>query len=178
MKGQAYTQGTSAHDLDYLLALPEIDFEQWQDEPLRQPQVERRSAVKARPKRRKKGQSMTGFAVVGALVISMLLLLVVLSHIQLTVVSSEAMQLERQLGVLTEESMRLQAAHEIAFHTSEVERFAREELGMVDAVRGQIVFLGSNSMDSAQVVTVPQSESQGMLRHLFGLLKAYIPFIG
>jgi len=178
-QANSYYSGTAARDLDYLLALPEIDFDTWQDEPTPQEEV-RRQPVPKKKVRPARGQSITGFAVVGYLFISMLLLLVVLSHLQLAVLSSEIQQFENQVHTLTEESFRLQAAHDLAFHTSTVERFAREELGMVNAVSGQMVFVESNSVDTARVVAVAQesdSGGQGFFGHLFGLLQAYMPFL-
>lgn len=176
---ERYYSGTAARDLDHLLALPEIDLDQWQDEPLRE--EKRETQVRRQPKKQvqtAKKQSVTGFAILGAMGITMLLLLVVLSHVQLAVLSSEVMQLEQSLNTLSAEATRLQGAHDLAFHTTQVERFAREELGMVDAVRGQVIFLESSTIDTARVIVPVEESSQGLFRHLIGLLQAYIPFLG
>jgi len=99
-----------------------------------------------------------------------LLLMIVLSHMQLAVISSEMGQLEREMSTLRAEGLVLQAEHDHAFSQNEVERIARQELGMVDATRGQIVFIGSGiSGDVAEVLRVEEESNHGLLDHMAGL---------
>jgi len=98
-------------------------------------------------------------------------MLIVLSHMQLAMISSEMVDLERQMSRLRTENIELQMAHEAAFGLVEVERFAREELGMVDATRGQVVFIGSGiTGDTAEVLRVNETSSTyGLFEHITGL---------
>jgi len=177
MSRQAYAVGTSAYDLERLGALPEIQAPEWYDERPRTitaPPTERtRERVDTRTRTRvARRQTVSLFGVLGCLVAGMLLLMIVLSHMQLAVLSSELGQLDREMSGLREEAIHLQAAHESAFSLAEVERFAREELGMVEAARGQIVFIGSSiGGDVAEVLHVENSApSYSLLDHMAGLL--------
>jgi len=101
--------------------------------------------------------------------------MIVLSHMQLAVISSEMVQLERQMSELQTEGTYLQRIHEDAFSSAEVDRFAREELGMVDTARGQVVFIGSGaSGDVAEVLRVDEESSYGLVDYMsefFGTLR-------
>jgi len=170
--------GTSAYDLDRWGALPEIEIP---EEPRRRerpprevtaPPTERtKEKVNTRTRAREASrQSISLFGVLGCMVVLALLLLMVLSHMQLALISSEMAQLEGQVSALQERSAYLQSAHESAFGLMEVERFAREELGMVDAVRGQMVFIGSGAMgDTAEVIRVEEEPYYGLIEHMSGL---------
>jgi len=111
------------------------------------------------------------FGIFGCLLAGMLLLLVVLSHMQLAMLSSEIVQTERQMTNLRVEAVELLAVHEAVFSRDEVERFAREELGMAEATRGQVVFIGSSvSGDVAEVLRAEEPQSfYGMVDHVAGL---------
>ena len=183
----SYTAGSSAYDLDRVGALPEIEYE-YPEEPRRRerprpapdPSPERVGGrVAARVKeevRASRRQTVPVFGIFGCLVAGMLLLLVVLSHMQLALISSEIVQMERRMSGLRAEAVELQANHEIVFAAAEVERFAREELGMSDATRGQVVFIGSSvTGDVAEVLRTEEPQSfYGMVDHvggLFGILQ-------
>jgi len=173
-----YVTGTSAQELERLAALPEIP-----EEPLRRERVEASPRERARTRAMvRPRQSISKFGVFGFLLVCVMLLMVVLSHMQLAMISHEMGLLERELGNLREEAIDLQMAHEGAFGYLELERFARDELGMVDAARGQIVFIGSSVGDGAEILRV-ETESSGsglsFLHHLMGLfetLQEYLPF--
>ena len=167
--------GTSAYELERWGALPEIP-----EAPRREahPHEQEAARTQVQPRRRAGRQSVTAFAVMGWMLVCVLLLLVVLSHMQLAMISHEMGQLDRQRAALTEEGRHLQTVHETAFGI-EAERIAREELGMVEAARGQVVFIGSNIGDTAEVLqgtedVVPET---GLFTHLVGLLREYLPFL-
>jgi len=174
-----YTMGTSAYDLDRWGALPEIEIPaepKRRERPPREvtapPTEETREKVATRTRTREaKRQSVSVFGVLGCMVVMGLLLMIVLSHMQLALISSEMAQLEGQISSLRERGGYLQSAHESAFGLLEVERFAREELGMVDAVRGQMVFIGSGAMgDTAEVLRVEEESYYGLIEHMSGLI--------
>ena len=194
-RGQTYTAGTSAYDLDRWGALPEIEIpegprprERERTHVVAPPSEQTRERVNTRTKAREaKRQSVSKFAVLGGMVVGVLLLMIVLSHMQLAMISHEMVELERQMGDLREETVHLRIAHENAFGRVEVERFARDELGMVEAARGQMVFIGSSlAGDVAEIIRVEEVaiESRSFLDHAAGLftylraaLEAYLPFL-
>jgi len=173
---QAYI-GTSAYDLERLAALPEIAVQEEAEQrarprPATAPQSERRRVSAKKAARRAARHRVPVFGILGAMVVGTLLLMIVLSHMQLSVISSEMAQLERQMSALRSESAYLQLAHEEAFSQAEVERFAREELGMVDITRGQMVFIGSGiSGDVAEILRVDETPSYGLIAHVAGLFE-------
>jgi len=166
--------GTSAYDWDRFGALPEIDFgeEAWQQPEPEYAEVPPVAEPQRRPASKRATRQRTPvFGIFAALVIGMLLVMVVLSHMELAMVSSEIGQLDREANRLRAEEIELQVAHDRIFG-SEMEQFAREELGMVEAARGQIVLL-SNGVggDFAEVLRVPEEEQTvaGFFDHLRGL---------
>jgi len=168
--------GTSAYDLDRLAALPEIaprEAPQRREREVAAPPTERtRERVNTRTKAREaRRQGVSVFGVLGCMLAGALLLLIVLSHMQLAVVSSEMASSERQMTLLRVEGVELQSAHDHAFGQVEVERFAREELGMVDAARGQVIFIGSGiTGDTAEVLRAEETGTgYGLLEHIAGL---------
>lgn len=177
-RNYAETMGTSAYDLDRFSALPEIAETprraEREVEALR-PRESTRQRV--RTQKRAARQSVSGFAIMGGAVVCIMLLLVVLSHMQLAMISSEMSRLDRQASNLRAEASELRTAHEIAFSQEVVETFARGELGMVDATPGQIVIVGSSRHDVAEVLHVPEARETGLFTHLLGLLREYLPFL-
>lgn len=183
-RNQPVNMGTSAYDLDRWAALPEIP----ESYPERGPERERpqpreatrtRKRTRAKAKRRAR-QGVSKFAVLGCLTVGILLLFVVSFHMQLTMLSAEMVQLERQMVSLQEEAAHLAFAHENAFHPVEIERFAREELGMVDAAPGQIINIGSTvSGDVAEVLWAEEAVSTNFFQRVssrFESLREYLAF--
>jgi len=183
---RSYTAGSSAYDLDRLGALPEIEYpddepqHRGRPRPASDPSPERvggRAAAREKAENREtRRQTVPVFGILGCLVAGALFLMIVLSHLQLAMLSSEMVQMERQMTNLRIEAVDLQVAHGIAFSATEIERFAREELGMVDATRGQVVFIGSSMAgDVAEIIRVDEPQSfYGFPSHvasLFGILQ-------
>ena len=173
-RNHAATMGTSAYDLDRFGALPELA-----EDPNRAEDLRPRESVRAREQARKRTgrQSISGFAIFGGAVVCIMLLLVVLSHMQLAMISTEMGRLDRQASSLRAQAYELQLVHEVVFSQEAVEAFARDELGMVDAAPGQVVIVGSNSNDVAEVLYTPETRETGIFTHLVGLLREYLPFL-
>jgi len=184
-RNQAAVIGTSAYDLERIGALPGIP-EIEEDSPRRgthevmtPPGEETKKRVKARAKARARArQGISVFAVFGFIAVLTMLTMVILSHMQLAVISAEIAQLEGQIGTLQEESARLQVAYGHAFSQVEIERFAREELGMMEALRGQVLSPGTRG-DTAEILVLETAGEQGLLGRLAGFfssLMEYLPF--
>jgi len=169
--------GTSAYDLDRWAALPEIP----ESYPERAPQRERgqpgeaartKTRTRTKAKRRAK-QGVSKFAVLGCLTVGILMLFVVSFHMQLTMLSAEMVQLERQMAGLRDDAVYLTAVHEHAFHPAEIERFARDELGMVDATPSQMVNIGSAvTGDVAEVLWAEETVSMGFFQRMSGTFES------
>jgi len=181
--------GSSAYDLDRWGALPEIEIAEEPrrrerpeealpppgEEVRRQGGAKTRARTQAQPQAQVhavgRRQTVSTFGVFGCLVVGALLLLIVLSHMQLAVISSEMAQLEGRISTLREDGLYLQGVHENAFSAAAVERFAREELGMVEAVQGQMVFIGGViTGDVAEVLRMEEAVDYGLLDHVAGFV--------
>ena len=192
-RSQAVVMDTSAYDLERIGALPEFpeitrEREREQDrrqrerrrEAIAPPSEETRARVRARQKTRAaERQGISRFAVAGYLVTVLALTMVVLAHVELTVVSGEIVQLEQQLSVLQEEHALLQVAYGQTFSQVEIERFAREELGMMEAAWSQIGHAAGRGGDTVEILALETERQGGFLGGLagfFGSLVEYLPF--
>ncbi len=81
------------------------------------------------------------FRAVGFCFSAALLVLSLLCSIKLAAVNDTAARLEKEVNALQEENARLRAACETSLSLEEIERYAREELGMQRCMPGQILYL-------------------------------------
>jgi len=91
-------------------------------------------------------------AVVGALMVSVLMVFVVLAQISLNEAAAEAAKTSIRLRELTEKHRTLELAFESSFDIQEVERYARDELGMSRPDAAQTITISSASRDRAMVL--------------------------
>ena len=91
------------------------------------------------------------FAVLGALFVSTLMVFVVLAQINYNETAAETARLNLQLSELTDRHRALELAFESVIDIKEVERFARDELGMSRPDAGQVVIISATPRDSAMV---------------------------
>jgi len=96
------------------------------------------------------------FAVLGTLFVSVLMVFVVLAQINYNETAGETARLSVQLKELTERHRVLELAFESVIDIKEVERYARDELGMSRPDAGQIVVINTTPRDSARVVETGQ----------------------
>ena len=104
--------------------------------------------VRAKPKT----QSVSVIAVAGTLIVAVLMIFVVLAQIYYNDAVRETVRLNAQLTELSERQRSLELAFVSAIDIREVERFARDELGMTRPDAGDVIFLNSAVRDSAVVV--------------------------
>lgn len=107
-----------------------------------------------------------------AAVCAVLLVMLLRSYMDLTAISNEAANLEKQAAELREKNSRLEIECESAFNMESVEQTARDVIGMVKADADQLIYLRSTSEDVAMVMEPPIEESAlektaGVLRHIF-----------
>jgi len=92
------------------------------------------------------------FSIFGALFVSVLMIFVMLAQINYKEVSNETVNLNAQLGGLMEQQRMLEISFESVIDLKEVERFARDELGMSKPESDQITIIRSAPRDRAMVV--------------------------
>ena len=194
-RNQAVIMDTSAYNLERIAALPElpeIGREREAEQERRRRERERRREAVAPPSeqtrtrvqerrvaRERARQGISKFAVVGYLAVVIMLTLVVLAHMELAVVSGEIVQLEGQLAVLQEEQISLQVAYNQTFSQLEIERFAREELGMMEAAWGQMIHAEERGGGTVEVLGTSAPEGGGFFAAVagfFGSVVEYLPF--
>ncbi|MDR2591087.1 MAG: cell division protein FtsL [Oscillospiraceae bacterium] len=100
----------------------------------------------------KNAPGISFFAIVGTLVVSVLLILVVLAQVSYHESATEAVRLTGQLRELTEIHRALELAFESSINIKEVERIARDELGMSRPDATQIITINTIARDSALVL--------------------------
>jgi len=160
--------GTSAYDLERIGAIPELPYGARpgaiprEEERVR---VKEREAVRTRTRTRVRADRRQGIApaaVLGYLGVGFLMVLVLLSYVQLTTVSTEAVRLESELTSLQQEGATLAVAHESAFNLVEIEAYAKGVLGMMEPATGQIYFIESSQTDQAVILT-PEAADDSLL---------------
>lgn len=95
---------------------------------------------------------------VGA-VCAVLLVLLLRSYMDLTAISNETANLEKQVSALRSEHSRLEIECESVFNMEEVEQTAKSVIGMVKADADQVMYLRSTAEDVAMVMDPPAGES-------------------
>ena len=115
------------------------------------------------------------FAILGTLFVAALMVLVVLAQINFNEAAGETVRLNIHMNELMEKHKALELAFERAVDIKEVERFARDELGMSRPDTGQIIIINATPRDSAIILSkVEEREGQGFgdfLRSLTGYFR-------
>ena len=127
-----------------------------------QPKVRPRERALTRPKARvREAGQISIFAVVGFLAVGVFAVLLMLSTVQLTMVSDEVVSLRSQLSSLQSEEAKLMAQYELAFDPSTIEERVTADGSMVKPAAGQIYTLDLSESDS--VVYYDQESTGGSL---------------
>ena len=127
-----------------------------------QPKVRPRERALTRPKVRvREAGQISVFAVVGFLAVGVFAVLLMLSTVQLTMVSDEVISLRSQLSDLQSEEAKLMAQYELAFDPSTIEEKVTADGSMVKPAAGQIYTLDLSESDS--VVYYDQESTGGSL---------------
>jgi len=130
--------------------------------------------AKAQSNAKPKAQSVSILAVAGALVVAVLMIFVVLAQIYYNDAVRETVRLNEQLTELSERQRSLELAFVSAIDIREVERFARDELGMSRPDAGDVIFLNSTVRDSAVVVEqAEESTAESFISFLISLTEYF-----
>ena len=130
--------------------------------PLEAPQSQERIRQRAKAKAAAATQSKSGisfFALVGSVVVTAMMILVVLAQITYSQTTSEAARLSAQLAALNEQHRRLEITFESVIDMAEIERYARDVLGMTRPQSRQTAVIQSASGDRAEVLAVSEQDS-------------------
>ena len=129
---------------------PEIEPE---IKPEQAPGVREHTRTRVRVKeaeRRAPGVSL--FAVFGTVFAGVLMFFVVLAQISFSGVANETVRLNAQLDELMEQERRLEILFESAIDMKEVERYARDTLGMPKPDADQVIVIRSAPEDIAEIL--------------------------
>ena len=99
------------------------------------------------------------FAVFGAVIIGVLMIFAVLAQVSYNEVASETVRLNAQIRSLEEQERRLEIAFESVVDMKEVERYARDVLGMSKPEAEQVAIIQSVQSDTAEIVDNGEKES-------------------
>ena len=108
------------------------------------------------------------FALFGAVFAGILMILVVLAQISYSEIAGEIVRLNAQMDSLAEQERKLEIEFENAIDMKEVERYARDTLGMSRPDNSQAAIVRSLPVDSAEIIDPGRAE---------GRLKGLGPFI-
>lgn len=102
------------------------------------------------------------FAIFGTFIIAVLMVFVVLAQINYNETASEAARLNSELRELSERHRLLELTFESSFDIREVERIAKDELGMSRPDTTQVITIRTTPRDTATVIVGgEESSAQG-----------------
>ena len=130
-----------------------------------QPKVRPRQRAAARPKVQVREQGRISiFAVVGFLAVGVFAALVMMSYVQLTVVSDQVVSLRSELDSLKTEESKLMARYDLAFDLSAIEAQVTADGSMTKPQSGQIVMLDMSEPDTVvRYRAEGETEKSGLL---------------
>lgn len=145
--------GSLAHDLDWAVRERELnhagELPRRREIELEVPKT--RTKAKAEPKVQvRERQQVSLFSVAGFAAVLCMAVLVLMSYIQLTVLSADTVTLKGQLAMLETEQVRLTAQYEQMFDLATVQE-AAEAAGMVKPGTSQISYIDLSVGDNAVV---------------------------
>ena len=100
----------------------------------------------------KSASGVSLFAIFGSILAAALMVFVVLAQINYNEAAAETVKLNNQLRTLTEQQRRLEITYESVIDIEEVERYARDVLGMSRPQADQIAILQSAPKDMAEIL--------------------------
>lgn len=157
--------GDLAYDLDRELRERELrhagEMPRRQEKAVERPKVRSVSQVQVRQRQHVSLLSVAGFGAVAVLAV-----VVLMSYIQLTVLSSQTVELQNQLSDLQTENMNLSNQYEQMFDLDAV-KAASEAAGMSRPTSGQIDYIDLSDGDTAVVY---QQEEPGLVSQVLSSL--------
>ena len=163
----SYNYGSVAHAIDAVaeagaetkrIKMPPAKHTRIKDLPRAEGRLSRSESVGPAMSKRVPGISV--FSVFGTLVVSVLMVLVILAQVRYNEAASESVRLSAQVTELTEQHRVMELAFESSINIKEVERIARDELGMSRPDAAQVVVIRSEPRDYAIVVHNEEADGE------------------
>jgi len=159
-------------------AAPELDLDaETKPMPARVPGVQeqiRRKESERAAARMRKAPAVSFPAAVGALIITVLFIFVMLAQIQYNEAASETVRLNNYIFSLMEQRRTLEIAFESIIDMKEVERFARDELGMSRPEKERIFVVRDKHSDRAEVFAGAEGTASQSFGEFLSSLTRYI----
>ena len=124
-------------------------------EPAVEPEVLPSPGVRTIPERRTRERSkqiLSPFAVMGTIVAGVLMIFAVLAQISYNDIAAETVKLDKQFEELTEQEKMLAIQFENVIDMKEVERYARDVLGMSKPDVEQVAVIQAPRLDKAEII--------------------------
>ena len=167
------TYGSVAYDLDFAgpAARPLAGgTEVLQPRPLVRP----RERAVARPKVRvREAGKVSVFAVVGFAAVFVFAVLVLMSCIQITVLSDDIAALKSELSGLQDQEVHLRTQYELAFDKATIESKVTANGSMVKPQAGQILYLDLSESDSVVLFREEETPLKGVEGALAGIRRVF-----
>lgn len=153
--------GNLARSLDF--EVRERELRHAGEPPRRREAVQEKPQIRSLPKvQLREAQHVAPLAVVGAVAAAVLAVLLLLSYIQLTVLSSDMVELRSELKALEKENVILTTQYEQIYDLATV-KAAAEAAGMTKPGASQVYYVDSSGGDAAVVY---RQEETGLLDRL------------
>ena len=146
------------------------------DIPAVKPVDEERVRSRERARAAAAAQSMPAvslFAILGAVLAGVLMVFVVLAQINYNEIASETTRLQTYHNNLAEKQRRLGITFESVIDMKEVERYARDELGMSKPDADRIAVIRSKPADRAEVI---ETETKETLREFGSFISSLLEY--
>ena len=147
-----------------------------QNERLRQRERESASRSAAAAKAAGLAGSPSVFATLGAVLAGAMMIFVLLGLISFNEISAETARLNEQLAQQTERHRKLEIEFESVIDMKEVERYARDELGMSKPETSQITVIHSVPSDKIEIVPAGDGSPLNGLGAFLSSLLEYLKF--
>jgi len=137
-------------------------FPEREQRPLENPHAQERVRQRERTRTSTAAKDLPGismFSVVGTLFVTLLMTLVVLAQISYNEAAADSVRLGAQLRALEEQQKILLVEFESVMDMKEVERYARDVLGMSKPDTHQLAVVHSTASDRAEVLNSPEGNS-------------------
>ena len=100
-----------------------------------------------------KAHGVSLFTLFGTVLVAALMVFIVLAYINYTEVTSEIVRLSAQLDRLTEQKSKLEIEYESVIDMKEIERYARDVLGMSKPDANQVTVVQTTTQDKAEIIS-------------------------
>ena len=160
----------AARSLEYLNSLyygsaaPALEpYEEPSTKPIETPYEQEipETVVRERARTTQSTPVLSLFAVFGAVFTGVLMIFVMLAQVNYNEIAGEIVRLDNQLNELFEQGRTLEVEFENVIDMKEVERYARDSLGMAKPDADQVAIIRTISGDMAEIV-IPESESRSI----------------